>query len=119
MSQDLIELAESMVICWGLGLLVIVTRVSKFFSNSGWWGAFECMEENLRIRVDGALWSSETLVNSFGTWSSIKSLSVHYEATAVSLHYFRLYGGFKILIGIFGSIRLLRRQTIIYNLDFK
>ena len=37
MSQDLIELAESMAICWGLGLLVIVTRVSKFFSNSGWW----------------------------------------------------------------------------------
>ena len=27
------SLAESMVICWGLGLLVIVTRISKFFSN--------------------------------------------------------------------------------------
>ena len=93
MSQDLIELAESMAICWGLGLLVIVTRVSKFFSNSGWWWAFECMEENLRTRVDGVLWSSETLVNSFGMWSSIKSLSVHCEATTVSLHYFRLYGG--------------------------
>ena len=62
MSQDLIELVESMVICWGLGLLVIVMRISKFFSNSGWWWAFECMEENLRIRMDGVLWSSETLV---------------------------------------------------------
>ena len=92
MSQDLIELAESVAICWGLGLLVIVTRVSKFFSNSGWWWAFECMEENLRTRVDGVLWSSETLVNSFGMWSSIKSLSVHCEGTAVSLHYFRLCG---------------------------
>ena len=55
MSQDSIELAESMAICWGLGLLVIVTRVSKFFSNSGWWWAFEYMEENLRTRMDGIL----------------------------------------------------------------
>ena len=35
-------------------------------------------------------------VNSFGTWSSIKSLFVHCEATAVSFHYFRLYGGFML-----------------------
>ena len=83
-----------MDICWGLGLLVIVTRVSTFFSNSGWWWAFECMEENLRIRMDDVLWSSETLINSFWMWSSIKSLAVHCEATVASLHYFRLYGGF-------------------------
>ena len=62
MSQDLIELIESMVIYWGLGLLVIVIRIFKFFSNSEWWWAFECMEENLRIRMDGILWSSEMLV---------------------------------------------------------
>ena len=38
MSQVLDELIESMIICWGLGLFVIVIRISKFFSNSGlWW----------------------------------------------------------------------------------
>ena len=90
MSQELIELAESMAICWGLGLLVIVTRVSKFFSNSGWWWAFECIEENLRIRVDDILWPSETLVNSFRMGSSIKPLSIHCEATTISLLIFCL-----------------------------
>ena len=55
MSQDLGELVESMAICWGLGLFVIVMRISNFFSNSGWWWVLECMEENLSIRVDGIL----------------------------------------------------------------
>ena len=60
MNQDLIELAESMAIYWGLGLFVIVIRISKFFSNSGWWWIFEYMEEN--PRMDGILRLSETLV---------------------------------------------------------
>ena len=53
MSQDLIELVESMVICWGLGLSVIVMQISKFFSNSGRLWIFEYMEENLRTHMDG------------------------------------------------------------------
>ena len=82
-----------MAICWGLGLLVIVTRVSKFFSNSGWWWAFEYMEENLRTRMDDILRSSEILV--------IQSIPLDVVGHQFSLRPLR---GYSSLFSLFSSL---------------